>query len=200
MKTALRTLIENATVSIIETISKGVLIKNRFILTAGHCVNLDLDGYMDAASGEDYSVGINSYMGTFRATPIAIEPINDIAILGALDDQEFEEEVELFEDFCRRTKPIKVSNDIFEVGQRITVYIFTHESKWVSGYAYISSPNSNTLILEMEELIKKGTSGSGVYNENGEIVGIFKQASPDSNIGLASRPRLTLPVWVARQI
>jgi len=200
MKSAFRTKIENATVSIIETVSKGVLIKNNFILTAGHCVNLGLDGYMDAESAEDYSLGIHTWVGGFRLTPMAIEPISDIAILGGLDDQEHDDEVELFEDFCRRTSPIKVSRDILEVNKKIRIFVFTHELKWISGYAFISSSYSNILILDMDEPLKKGTSGSGVFNENGEIVGIFKKASTDTNTGLATRPRLTLPVWIARQI
>jgi S1-C subfamily serine protease len=56
------------------------------------------------------------------------------------------------------------------------------------------------LWVKSDEVIKGGTSGSGVINEKGEIVGIVSWTSEQDLSGGAPRPILALPVWLCRKI
>ena len=54
--------------------------------------------------------------------------------------------------------------------------------------------------IKGDEPIKGGTSGSGVFNEKGELVGIVSRTSEQDFSGGAPRPLLALPVWTSRKI
>ena len=193
-------IIEKATVTLIDRVGRGVLIKNNMILTASHCVNYDISGEIDLANGVNYIEEIITWSGKLKVQPLSIEAVSDIAVLGGLDDQECYSDYEQFEEFCRNTSPIKISRRKLELFKKFEIFIFTHEKTWISGCAYISFPESQILLLEPNEPIKPGTSGSGIFDEKGELVGIVIKTSLSENAGMASRPLLTLPVWVYRKI
>ena len=193
-------IIEKATVTLIDRVGRGVLIKNNTILTASHCVNYDISGEIDLANGVNYIEEIITWSGKLKVQPLSIEAVSDIAVLGGVDDQELYDESEQFEEFCRNTSPVKISRRKFEVFKKFEIFIFTHENTWISGFAQISFPESQILLIEPNEPIKPGTSGSGIYDEKGELVGIVNKTSLEKNFGIASRPLLTLPVWVCRKI
>jgi hypothetical protein len=200
MKPNRQSKIEKATVTLIENVAKGVLIENNMILTASHCVNYSLAGDMDLESGENYFEEIDTWSGKLKVAPIAIELISDIAVLGSMDDQEYYSDYEQFEYFCRNTVPVRVSKSKLVVNEKFKVFIYTHEMKWISGFAYISTPGSHILLIDLDEPIKRGTSGSGIYDEKGELLGIVSKTSLERNFGMATRPLLTLPLWICRQI
>lgn len=200
MDDKLRARIEKATVSFPDKLAKGVLIKNNMILTASHCVKYKLSGKMDLASGENYHENIQTWSGNLKIAPLAIEPVSDIAVLGTMDDQEFESDYEEYDYFCKNTSPMKISKKKIQVNERFKIHVFTHKLKWIEGYAYISHPDSYLLLLDMDDRIKKGTSGSGVYNDNGEIVGIVSKGSLERNFAAAVRPIMALPIWLSGQL
>ena len=200
MRTEMFSKIEKATVTLIKRVARGVLIKNNMILTASHCVNYDIRGKIDITQGVNYIEEIITWSGKLKVQPLSIEAVSDIAVLGSLDDQEFYSDYEQFEEFCRNTSPIKISRRKFEVNKKFKIFIFTHKKTWISGFAYISFPESQTLLIEPNAPIKRGTSGSGIFDEKGELVGIVNRTSLEKNFGMASRPLLTLPVWICRKI
>jgi len=178
----------------------GVLIPGNFILTAAHCVRFTIEG--DMALGGFYIEDITTEQGTLQVTPFAIEPVSDVAVLGALDGQTFYKECNQFEGFCENTLPVPLCLRDFEMSKPFTVCVYTHEKRWVQGEAAQWSPEATILWVEYEEQIKGGTSGSPVINEEGEIVGVvsFTNEGAANCNGAAARPNVALPYWVVRRI
>ena len=56
--------------------------------------------------GQIFKEEVGTSSGTVKTRCLAVEPVQDVAILGALDNQTFYDEVEEFEDFCENTKPV----------------------------------------------------------------------------------------------
>jgi len=193
------TKIEKATITLVKKGGQGILIKNKMILTASHCVNYSLSGEM--MLGNYYVENISTRSGNLVVSPVCIEPIKDIAILGPVDSQELHNEYRLYDEFCGNTFPVKVCRSKIEVGKKFNIFIYTHKKKWITGKAKLSFPDSPVLWIEVDEQIKGGTSGSAIVNEKGEIVGIVTNASEsEKSDGMAPRPLLTLPVWICRMI
>jgi len=191
--------VEKATVTFIKKGGQGILINNGLILTAAHCVDFDNNGKMTL--GEYYIEEIQTYQGILKVSPLSIEPISDIAIAGGLDNQEFYFESNQFEKFCKSTKPIKICKNKLEPSKKFKIFIFTHEAKWISGYAFVATDYSHKLIFETDHPIIWGTSGSAIVNEKAEIVGIVSNASiSDKSDAIGPRPNLTLPKWIYNQI
>src|ERR1700750_1667248 len=67
----------------------GALIGGGFILTAAHCVTYPATEFeWGALPLDDLFAEIDTAAGVIRVRWLAVEPVHDIAILGALDDQE----------------------------------------------------------------------------------------------------------------
>jgi hypothetical protein len=198
MKPDISQKVENATVTLTKKGGQGILIRNQMILTACHCIEYSIAGTM--ALGEYYLEGILTKKGNLKVTPIFLDPVADIAVLGGLDGQEFYEEYNQFEEFCRNTPPVKICRNKLEVDKKFKIFIYTHEKKWITGIASLGIPGSHMLWIKADEAIKGGTSGSGVINEIGEIVGIVSWTSEQDFTGGAQRPLLALPLWVCRKI
>jgi len=173
------------------------------ILTAAHCTNFTCEGWM--VLGQYYIEEIETTAGKFKVTPVAIEPMSDIAVLGALDGQTFPDEEEQFEEFCAHVAPVPICRKDFELFQEFPVYIHTHKRTWIEAEAQLCRPGGEMLWIEASQQIESGTSGGPVVTGAGELLGIVSHASimtegvPES-MGRIPRPHLTLPVWVWRRI
>jgi hypothetical protein len=186
-----------AVVTVVKQGGQGVLVSNGLILTAAHCVNYTNDGPM-ALGGEYFIEELQAFNGPLSARPLAVEPVSDIAVLGALDVQEFYYASIAFEEFCENTRPVRICLKDFPLFEPFPVYIYTHTKKWVQGNAQQCSPDANGLSIEMSENIERGTSGSPIVTEKGELVGIASVAS--SHEVFAPRPHVTLPIWALKRI
>lgn len=142
------------------------------------------------------------------ATPLVVEPVSDVAVLGALDAQEFFEEVRAYEDALASIKPISLSMAQRHVARSFSIHIFTHHQRWISGQATLFDENANSLYVRTEGPIEQGTSGGPAISSDGKLVGIV---STGSDLGAQSDvdpwfdgqvPRLNyaLPVWVLNRI
>ena len=198
MKTDPSSRIENATVTLLKKGGQGILVKNQMILTAAHCVDYSLTGGM--VLGDYYIEEIKTHSGNLKVAPCCIEPISDIAVLCELDNQVFFSEFEQFDEFVKNTKPVRICRNKLDAYKKFKIFIYSHEKKWITGYAQVVRSDSHMLIIESEEPIKGGTSGSAIVNEQGEIVGIVSNSSEEDSIGSAPRPHLTLPIWICRKI
>jgi hypothetical protein len=202
-KAVTRAEIEKAIVTVTKKGGQGVLVADNLILTAAHCVNFSCEGEM--VLGEWYIEEIETTLGRLKVCPLAIEPVSDIAVLGALDGQTFPDEQEQFENFCMHVKPVSICAQDFELFQEFPVYIHTHERTWIEAKAQLCRREGGMLWIAASQQIKGGTSGGPVVNAAGELVGVMSNASiitealPKST-GRIPRPHLTLPVWVWQQI
>ena len=198
MKASTISKIENATVKLLSKGGQGILVKNEMILTAGHCIEFSTSGAM--ALGDYYLEEIETKQGLFNVSPLCIEPLSDIAVLGQVDSQELNKDYELFEEFCRIITPIKICKDKLEIDKDYEIFILTHEKKWITGTAKLYFPDSPVLSIKADEPIKGGTSGSGIYNKKGEIMGVVSWASEQTYDGCAPRPLLALPTWICKKV
>ena len=98
----------------------GVLVGD-VILTAAHCVNYKTEGEM--VLGDYFIEEIETWQGKIKVTPIAVEPVRDIAVLGCLDEQEFPEEAEAFGQLCHETTPVKLATRRLRAWRPIPVKI-----------------------------------------------------------------------------
>ncbi len=104
-----------ATVLLPEKGGQGVLVSGGFILTAAHCVDWDFEdelGMMDHhVERVDTRDGLSLKVG-----PCSVDPLTDIAALGALDGEEFYEESQAFEHFCDNTPCVPLHCEDLAVG------------------------------------------------------------------------------------
>jgi CBS domain-containing protein len=154
------------------------------------------------ALGDFFIEEIEINNSRFRVAPLAVEPVNDIAVLGKPDIPKYAME---FEDFCEKIKPVPLCTSDFALFEKFNIHIYTHKRNWVTGLAQQCSENATTLFIEADEPIEGGTSGGPVINDLGELVGIVSQTLEDMKgrhkpVGPIPRPHLTLPVWVCRRI
>ena len=194
--------IEKATVNFVKCEALGILVNEKYIVTAAHCIECDLSGGMTLGRVIIEEI-ITSDGKNLKVAAIAIEPVKDIALLGSLDDQIYSEEGENFESFYERTKAVPINLDELELGKRFPIHIYTHKGTWVKGHATHNIDWSATLLIEPDEPIECGTSGGPIINESGELISIVSNINlVDGNQkqeGIAPRPHLALPLWVSRR-
>jgi hypothetical protein len=205
--------VAGATVTLLGKGGQGVLVTNGFILTAAHCISANYDGRM--AQGDYFIEEIETTRGKLKATPYAVEPVSDIAVLGPLDDQEFCDEVTQFEDFCEKTKPLRLCLKKFAWRFEFPIWIYTHKKTWIKGKAenFSIKKNPSTISIKTDKNIEGGTSGSPIINEQGELVAVVSTGGgnlevdhdgnfymPISREGNSPLPKFALPVWLYQEI
>jgi hypothetical protein len=202
--------IEAATVSIQNTSGRGVLIFGDLVLTAAHCVNWQTEGAMMAM--EDWFPEPVKPANTepFILTPVAIEPLSDIAVLGEIDD---EESYLKFEEFRESTKPVRICETAFKNRESQNVYLLDREMNWVEAKitSYSLHDHFGRISIQTKAIIRGGCSGGPVVNSLGEIVGVVshlggtpsqedKDLYIDGGNGRIPIAHLALPVWVRNKI
>jgi len=194
--------VEKATVRLPKG-GQGVLVSGDLILTAAHCIRFSLEGEM--VFDTHFIEEIETKSGPIKACAWAVEPVSDIAVVGALDYQAFDKEVEDFEEFCINTPSVPLYQGDFPLFEASQVHIYTHKGTWIKGNVTLYRKGANQLGLEADEQIEQGTSGGPIINDKGELVGIASNISvpPEDTLqenykatGSVPRPHLTLPVWI----
>jgi S1-C subfamily serine protease len=165
------------------------------ILTAAHCIDFSTTGGM--VLGDFYVEDAETAQGDMlKVAPVFVDPMSDIAALGALDDQAFPpEHCEPFMEFCDSTKPVKVSAAGFEPFRECPVNVYTHKGEWITGRARLSTAGSPMAWAKFDKPIEGGTSGSPIVNGLGELVGIVSNGTIDGSFACIN---MALPVWIMR--
>lgn len=203
LRKSIYTDVAKATVTFLRKGGQGVLVNSNLIITAAHCTNYSCEGEM--ALGDYFIEEIKAGGRELKVTPLAVEPVSDIAVLGSLDDQEFVNEANDFNKFCEHTKPVLLCRSEFELFREFRVHIYTHKGIWVTGSAMKCREDAEVLHVESDEQIEGGTSGGPIINDSGELVSIVSNFSLATEVlhksnGLAPRPHLALPVWLCNRI
>ncbi len=196
-------MVARATVRFPRRGGKGVLIRGGLVLTAAHVIEWTHEGFMalgdDASFLQPIEVGGRQLM----VYPLAVEPVADLAILGAPDEQWIPDEAKAFEQFCEATAAVALATEEFSFGTSVPAYILTHTGRWITGrVTQYGHPAS--MFLETGEGIEGGTSGSPVVTEHGRLIGVVSNAGGPQRepcrMGSIPRPHLAAPVWLARQM
>jgi hypothetical protein len=201
-----RRLIEAATVTIVDKeglIGRGILVPGQLILTAAHCLTYDMNGHdlIGLSLGDHCLVHIDTAQGQrLHVTPLAIDHVADIAVLGALDNQTFYDQADAFEAWCERTIPAPLCCATPPLRQPIPAFVYDHTRQWLEGTVELAAPwPIPTLALSMPD-IQGGTSGSAIVTEDGSVIGIVSQTSTSGGYGPTPWPWQALPVWVVVQM
>ena len=150
---------------------RAFLVAGGYLLTAAHCVDFDLEGGF--ALRDCHLQFVETVSGKrFRVSPVMIDPVSDLAVLGFPDGQEFVEDWQGFQDFIDETQPIDIAFDSPSTDDRLC--IFTHLETWIHGTAEVSdvTSNSSSVFVNMAEPVRGGTSGSAVVNQSGKAVAV----------------------------
>ena len=161
---------------------RGFLVAGGYLLTAAHCVDFDLEGGL--ALGDYHLQFVETVSGKrFRVSPVMIDPVSDLAVLGFPDDQEFGKDCQEFQEFIDNTSPIDIEFQNPLTDDKLS--IFTHFNTWIHGKAWMSDVISDPLsvFVQMAEPVIGGTSGSAVLNQSGKavaVVSVFSYPEDDS--------------------
>ena len=195
--------VESATVTLLKKGGQGILVPGNLIITAAHCIDFSCEGEM--AMGEYFIEEIQTIKGKLKVTPLAVEPVSDIAVLGALDAQEAPKELRDFEMFCEQTKAIPICQREFQLFKKMNVHVYTHNKTWIKGSAMQCQKEAELISVEFGEQVEPGTSGSPIINSSGELVGIVSNTTilnreGEKSIGMSPRPHRAVPVWIINRI
>jgi hypothetical protein len=201
MRDEIRRLVERATVTFKSTGGRGVLVPGEIILTAAHCIAWSGEGGM--ALGDHHLELIDTAAGPLNVSPLAVEPVSDIAAMGPPDGQEFPDDSEAFERLCAAVRPLRPYVSPLAPRVPVPVHIFTHKGAWITGTAKVLRDDAHRAWIETD-LIEGGTSGSAIVTDSGDVLGIVSHSGgvegDDRCTGLAARPHLALPAWLVRQL
>jgi hypothetical protein len=192
--------IKAATVRFTKMGGQGVLIPNRLILTAAHCIEWSGDGRM--VMGDDIIEEIETKDGrTLRVTATTVDPVSDIAAMCGLDNQACYNDSERFDEFCDDTAAIPLSTTRPELFAEFPIRILTHKCEWICGTGQFCNETGSSMFIKAKAQIEGGTSGGPVVDAAGNLIGVISFASEtipkrtecDGSIAFACR---ALPVWL----
>ncbi|MBA4106061.1 MAG: hypothetical protein C0485_09905 [Pirellula sp.] len=183
----------------------GALLAGEMVITAAHCIGWSLEGGM--ALGDTYHEEIETASGVrFFTSPIFIDPIADIAVLGPVDDQQpsLRSHYASFCDFSESVSGLKLSTVNPDLFAKIPLRVRTHTGEWNSGYGQFCEPLRRLLFCETSQQIIGGTSGSPILDKNGDVMAVISHGTDmrdgdefcEGSAGFAAR---CLPAWVVEK-
>lgn len=191
--------IEEATVKIAATGGQGVLVANRLIVTASHCINVTGDGSM-AMSDRFIEEVITKQGRRLQLVAHAVDPCADVAVLGEVDDQDLVDDVEAVEQFAAAVPYVKIATSL-PTRRPFDVFLY-HHGEWVAGKA--SPLCASKLRLSADKDLTWEASGGPVVDENGELLGIITNTRSYGTIppfgGQCPLLFQALPVWMLNAI
>ena len=192
--------IEEAIITLPNKGGCGVLVNGNIIVTAAHCVQINLSGEM-AILDQSLDTIDTRHQGTIKAKILFVELVNDIALLGAADYQDSYSDCEKYKEYCNHTKAIQICSDDFETQKEYEAYV-SYRGKLIKIKHQKMNAKAQRHWFESEEIIEPGMSGSPIVNPKGELIGVLSHSSSDTdNInGKFSLITTTLPDYFLKQI
>jgi len=205
-----------ATVRLTKLGGQGVLVPGGYVLTATHCIEWDGSGGMTL--GDHYLEPVETKSGArFNISPVAADAISDLAVLGALDNQEFSDDCEKFGRWSEVTDAVELSEgferwcrDEPDGEQSFRVHALTHKNEWIAGRAsrvwYRDSEQDvgARVWVQMDRPIHGGTSGGPIVDDDGRLAGIvseFNVVEHDQPCdGMQPFAGYALPYWALTRI
>jgi hypothetical protein len=201
MRDEIRRQVERATVTFTSAGGRGVLVSGGIILTAAHCIAWSGTGGM--ALGDYYLEPIETAAGPMNVSPLAVEPVSDVAAMGPPDGQAFPKDADKFERLCEAVRPLRPYASPLVPRVPVPVHIFTHKGTWITGTAEVFREDAHRAWIDAD-LIEDGTSGSAIVTDSSEVLGIVSHSGgvegDERCTGLAARPHLALPAWLVRRL
>ena len=196
--------IARAVVRLPRLIGQGVLVPGGFIVTAARCIGWTAEDSLMLGGCLPEPI-ITADGRKIVAAPLAVEPVADLAVLGAMDHQAFSSEAAAFEAFCEATPPVRLAIDTLKAFVPLPASVFTHaRGVIIPATVRLIHAGSASLWLNSDYRISRGTSGSPVVTEDGRLWGIISTigAGPEEEPcqGFIPRVHLAGPTWLVRQM
>jgi Trypsin-like peptidase domain len=200
---SIRKAVEAATVRFTDRGGQGVLVPGGFILTATHVVKWTTTGAMALGDEVEFIQEIEAGGCPLQVYPLAVEPVADLAVLGALDSQWHPEAADAFRRFCMATRAIPLATAEMPFDEPVPAHVLAHTGRWISGRVrqMCFDAQAETLVLDPDEQVEPGTSGSPVVMDDGLLLGVVSTAAEGGDrSSTIARPHLAAPVWLVRQM
>lgn len=196
--------VARAVVRLPRLIGQGVLVPGGFIVTAARCIGWTAEDSMMLGGCLPEPI-ITADGRKIVAAPLAVEPVADLAVLGAMDDQAFSKEAAAFAAFCDATPPVRLAIDTLKAFVPLPANVLTHDrGVIIPATVRTVHAGSASLWLNSDYRISHGTSGSPVVTEDGRLWGIISTigAGPEEEPcqGFIPRVHLAGPAWLVRQM
>jgi hypothetical protein len=177
-------------------VEEKVAARRRLVITAAHCLPAipELGGERsDWAETFPDLIGLLAARPSVSAECLFVDPIADIAVLGAPDSQELCEHADAYETFLASRKPLKVGGAMDWDMPAPASLIALDGHLIVCAARCFGGP---LLIEDLAEPSVGGMSGSPVLDQAGVAVGIVSESSEKNGIvreGSAPRLVVSLP-------
>jgi hypothetical protein len=195
--------VARATVRLMPQERRGVLVPGQFILTAAQCLfwkgtlmmQRDLHERIQASDGIELT-----------GACCAVEPVADIAVLGAPNDQVMPSDYKAWLEFFGRADPVPLSTPKLGIGQSQSVSIFRQHEEWVPATMTrvgLPGPAEGRFAIESDHPILAGDAGSPVVDDAGHLVGVVPEVPKGGSgphAGHLPVACYALPRWVLDRI
>jgi len=135
-----------------------------------------------------------------KVTPLAVEPVADIAVLGCLDAQVFPDESRAFEECWKATSPVPLARRRIPCGKPFAIRVLNADGHWTDGEAELFDESDPYVWMEAHSEVKGGASGGPILNQRDELVAIVSNSSVPTpglkSTGRSPRPLKALPRWI----
>jgi len=150
--------------------------------------------------GDHFLVKVRAKIGPeFRLSVYAVEPVADLAVLGAPDNQAIPDDASAFEEFVEATEAVPVCDRDFGADAAVPVRVLTHHGAWTEGTASDATDGCGWLLPQAK--IEAGTSGGPVMDGDGQLVGVISHSCETPPFdGRMPRPHRALPAWVWQRV
>jgi hypothetical protein len=161
----------------------GVLVPGNLVITAAHCIAWTAEGWMAQA---DNAAQIEAGGRRMIVNVLAVEPVADVAVIGASDEDE------AFEEWCEKASPISLYTDSLPSGvplhlpevegclspeftpsATIAAHVWTHRRHWIKARVRQLCRDASHLAVEVDTRIAAGTSGGPVIADDGRLLGVI---------------------------
>jgi hypothetical protein len=185
---------------------RGFVVKgewNPLVITAAHCLPKLPKPTTDPGAERTYP----SLLGKLGKKPtvwtecLFANPIDDIAVLGPVDDQVFfDGQPEAYEELVSKMPPFQIA----DAPPSGSAWLYSLDGHWFPAKIKRLAHQTEFRFYESTQAILDGMSGSPIRNQNGQAIGLvsfstgeLKEAHHEGFAGMLTR---TLPVWLVRQM
>jgi hypothetical protein len=181
----------------------GFVAAGRYVIPAAHCLPR-----IPAHHFDELATTIRSWDGKDKTKLVVIycDPISDIAVLKneTLSGGDLPQEwTEAFDRLVTRTGSARIDLS-FPVDTPLRFYIRTHTEAWCTGSTKALNPLGPIFCAFIDEgkQIPDGTSGSPVFNQKGEVIGLVSEGGECGGTNPVTVAWLAgaLPMWHIRAL
>lgn len=178
----------------------GFIVEHGFIITACHCLPRLPD---PMRMGEDHILLQIKRFSAKRPEALVeaayLDPCGDVAVLRSLDNQAACDEAEKFERIIDNLIPLKVNLEPLQRFKKVRVHVRTFRGEWLSGEATVVGHSARHLPIRLDNQkarISGGTSGSPVFDDQGNVIGVMTASTLNNPDGQAFALPDYLPYWI----